>query len=71
MKVGDYKITPAGIAAAGVAWILMMFFLASDSACLQSSSCTADDLVLFAFIGLGTLVPAGIVAVVVSEVIGL
>ena len=71
MKIGDYKITPAGIIAAAVSWLVVMFFLASDSPCLPTSSCSADDLVLFAFLGLGMLVPAGIVALAVSEVIGL
>lgn len=71
MQVGDFQITPAGICAAAAAWVVVMFFVASDSACLGTNSCGPDDFVLFAFIGLGMLVPAGIVALVVSEVIGL
>ncbi len=71
MNFGDYQITKAGVVSGAVFWLLVMFFVAADSSCVDTESCGPSDLVLFAIIGLGMLVPSAIAAFIVSEVIGL
>jgi len=62
------NITGKGWIAGIIAWILIMWYASTQSACLRTNSCDGGDLLLFAIIGIGMLVPSGFVAILVSGI---
>ena len=68
MKMKD--INGAGWVAGAIAWIIIMWYVTTQSACLKTNSCDGGDMILFAIIGIGMLAPAWIAASVVSIFFG-
>jgi hypothetical protein len=60
------KINTFGLIAGTIAWILIMWYASTQSACLKTNSCDGEDMVLFAIIGIGMLAPSWIVASIAS-----
>lgn len=50
-------LSTKGITIAGLIWAALLFLLAQDAACLETT-CGRGDLVLFAVCGCGMLIPA-------------
>lgn len=62
------NITGKGWVAGIIAWIAIMWYATTQSACLRTDSCDGGDLFLFAIIGLGMLAPSWLVATLVSSI---
>jgi len=61
------KITGIGAIAGALAWLAIMLYASTKIECVKFNACDGKDLVLFAIIGLGMLVPAWVVAFLVSS----
>lgn len=61
------KISGVGLVAGAIAWLVIVSYTANQADCMRFNTCKTDDMVLFAIIGLGMLVPSWIVASVVSD----
>ncbi len=49
------------LASGAIAWLVVMFFAANDAQCVKMRDCDAGDLVMFACIGVGCLIPCVVV----------
>lgn len=63
------KITGKGWIAGIISWLAIILYATTRMACLKTKTCDGDDLFIFAIISVGMLVPAGIVAFLVSEIL--
>ncbi len=61
------EITGKGLAAGLFSWVGLTWLLANQTACLRTQ-CDAGDLFLAAVLGAGMLAPAGVVALIASEI---
>ena len=62
------KITGKGWIAGIITWLAIIWYATTQMACLKTKTCDGEDLFLFAIISVGLLVPAGLVAFIVSEI---
>lgn len=62
----DISWVGVGVVAGVIAWLVIMFYASTQVACMTFRNCGQGDLVLFAIIGLGMLVPAWYFAKIVS-----
>lgn len=60
-------LTTKGISLAGLIWLALLFLLAQDAACLNTT-CGRGDLVLFAVCGAGMLIPAYFATAIIGKV---
>jgi hypothetical protein len=60
------KVNGPGLIAGIISWLVIMWYAASQSECLNTKSCDGGNLVLFAIIGIGMLAPSWIFASIVS-----
>jgi hypothetical protein len=56
-----------GLVAGAIAWFVIVVYVASDFGCTFTAACGAEDLVAFGLCSVGFLMPAWIVALVVSD----
>lgn len=63
------KITGFGFIAGALVWLAIMIYASTKSECVKFNVCGGKDLFLFAIIGLGMLVPAWVVAFLVSNIV--
>jgi len=62
------RITGKGMVAGIITWLIIIWYSTTRMACLKTKTCDGDDLLLFAVLSVGMLVPAGFVAFLVSEI---
>jgi len=60
------NINGGGIVAGIITWLCIMWYATTQSYCLRTDTCGSGDMFLFAIIGVGMLVPAWLVAMLVS-----
>ena len=64
------KITIKGLITGIITWIAIMKLALSQATCLKpyANNCDSEDMFIFAIIGVGMLVPAGIITFLVSTI---
>jgi len=61
------NINMGGIVIGGIAWLSIIWYASTQISCLQTRTCSGDDLIIFAAIGVGMLGPAWLVALISSS----
>jgi hypothetical protein len=64
----DGEITTKGLVVSVIAWFAFTAFMASQAECVKYDTCGAGDMLLFAVIAIGMLVPARILGQLVSGI---
>lgn len=64
------QIEGKGWAAAIAAWMILDFMLIRGLACLKADRCSSGDMMLFALLSLGLVVPAYVIGLIFQELFG-
>ncbi|EEB77589.1 hypothetical protein GPB2148_1322 [marine gamma proteobacterium HTCC2148] len=60
------KISGGGFVAGLIVWLVIVGYFSTQMACLRADSCGAGDMMLAAICAVGFLVPAWLIAIIVS-----
>ena len=60
------EFSALGIVIGFAFWVALLWYVAEDLECMRHNACTSGDMVMFAVLSVGYLVPASIVALIVS-----
>lgn len=62
-------LNTGGVIGGVIAWFVIIWLMSNESACLKLNSCDGGDMILFAVVSVGMLVPASIAALLISIII--
>ena len=61
-------INGKGLMVGVIAWMIIIMWFAHDVSCMKWHNCSTGDFLLFAICAVGFIVPAGILASIVSSI---